>query len=60
MDINNLEEYISLVADATVKTGILRQMEAFRTGFNQVSNFLLSSWNFIMYYFGVFAVKYKQ
>lgn len=60
MDINNLEEYISLVADATVKTGILRQMEAFRTGFNQVSNFLLSSWNFIMYYFDVFAVKYKQ
>ncbi|KAI8554080.1 hypothetical protein RHMOL_Rhmol05G0069800 [Rhododendron molle] len=36
VDINNLEEYISLVADATVKTGILRQMEAFRTGFNQV------------------------
>lgn len=36
VDINNLEEYVSLVVDATVKTGIMRQMEAFRTGFNQV------------------------
>ncbi|GAB2291950.1 E3 ubiquitin-protein ligase upl3 [Dionaea muscipula] len=36
VDINNLEEYISLVVDATVKSGIIRQMEAFRAGFNQV------------------------
>ncbi|XP_027356506.1 E3 ubiquitin-protein ligase UPL3 [Abrus precatorius] len=36
VDINNLEEYISMVVDATVKTGIMRQMEAFRAGFNQV------------------------
>ncbi|KAI9388896.1 hypothetical protein POPTR_009G134300v4 [Populus trichocarpa] len=36
VDINNLEEFISLVVDATVKTGITRQMEAFREGFNQV------------------------
>ncbi|KAA8535991.1 hypothetical protein F0562_028469 [Nyssa sinensis] len=36
VEINNLEEYISLVVDATVKTGIMRQMEAFRAGFNQV------------------------
>ncbi|KAL6210116.1 hypothetical protein ACLB2K_021054 [Fragaria x ananassa] len=36
VDINNLEEYISLVIDATVKTGIMRQTEAFRAGFNQV------------------------
>ncbi|KAF5752015.1 E3 ubiquitin-protein ligase UPL3-like [Tripterygium wilfordii] len=36
VDINNLEEYISLVVDATVKTGVARQMEAFRAGFNQV------------------------
>lgn len=36
VDINNLEEYISLVVDATVRTGIMRQMEAFRAGFNQV------------------------
>ncbi|XWS55086.1 hypothetical protein CRYUN_Cryun10bG0145300 [Craigia yunnanensis] len=36
VDINNLEEYISLVVDATVKTGIMRQMDAFRAGFNQV------------------------
>lgn len=36
VDLNNLEEYISLVVDASVKTGITRQMEAFRAGFNQV------------------------
>ncbi|KAL5706451.1 HECT-type E3 ubiquitin transferase [Ranunculus cassubicifolius] len=36
VDINNLEEYISLVVDATVKNGIMRQVEAFRAGFNQV------------------------
>uniref|UniRef100_A0A803NFC9 HECT-type E3 ubiquitin transferase n=1 Tax=Cannabis sativa TaxID=3483 RepID=A0A803NFC9_CANSA len=36
VDITNLEEYISLVVDATVKTGIVRQLEAFRAGFNQV------------------------
>ena len=36
VDIDHLEEYISLVVDATVKTGIIRQMESFRTGFNQV------------------------
>ncbi|XP_058785696.1 E3 ubiquitin-protein ligase UPL3-like isoform X2 [Vicia villosa] len=36
VDINNLEEYVSLVVDATVKNGITRQMEAFRAGFNQV------------------------
>lgn len=36
VDLSNLEEYISLVVDATIKTGILRQIEAFRSGFNQV------------------------
>ncbi|CAM8929468.1 unnamed protein product [Rhodiola kirilowii] len=36
VDIHNLEEYISLVVDATVKAGITRQIEAFRAGFNQV------------------------
>ncbi|XP_057966486.1 E3 ubiquitin-protein ligase UPL3 [Malania oleifera] len=36
VDISNLEEYVSVVVDATVKTGILRQMESFRAGFNQV------------------------
>ncbi|KAI3736382.1 hypothetical protein L6452_15921 [Arctium lappa] len=34
--IDNLEEYVSLVVAATVKTGIMRQMDAFRAGFNQV------------------------
>ncbi|XP_068484197.1 E3 ubiquitin-protein ligase UPL3-like isoform X2 [Phaseolus vulgaris] len=36
VNINNLEEYISLVVDATVKSGTMRQIEAFRAGFNQV------------------------
>eukprot|EP01018_Ginkgo_biloba_P024668 Gb_07122 [translate_table: standard] len=36
VDINSLEEYVSLVVDATVKTGIMPQMEAFREGFNQM------------------------
>lgn len=36
VDLNNLEDYISLVVDATVKTGLTRQLEAFRAGFNQV------------------------
>ncbi|CAE6150479.1 unnamed protein product [Arabidopsis arenosa] len=36
VDITNLEEYISLVVDATVKRGLTRQIEAFRSGFNQV------------------------
>ncbi|MEI4855980.1 hypothetical protein, partial [Klebsiella pneumoniae] len=40
VDINNLEEYISLVVDATVRVGILRQLEAFRAGFNQVFDML--------------------
>ncbi|XP_028113334.1 E3 ubiquitin-protein ligase UPL3-like [Camellia sinensis] len=36
VDIDKLEEYLSLVVDATVKTGIMRQIEAFKAGFNQV------------------------
>ncbi|KAL0356582.1 UNVERIFIED_CONTAM: E3 ubiquitin-protein ligase UPL3 [Sesamum calycinum] len=36
VDASSLEDYVSLVVDATVGTGILRQMEAFRSGFNQV------------------------
>lgn len=39
MDINNLDEYVSLVVDAIVRTGIRRQMEAFRSGFNQVLSY---------------------
>ncbi|GLJ54185.1 hypothetical protein SUGI_1161700 [Cryptomeria japonica] len=34
--IDNLDEYVSLVVDATIKTGIMPQMEALRSGFNQV------------------------
>uniref|UniRef100_A0A0E0N8G3 HECT-type E3 ubiquitin transferase n=1 Tax=Oryza rufipogon TaxID=4529 RepID=A0A0E0N8G3_ORYRU len=36
VNIYNLEEYVTLVVDATVKSGIMRQVEAFRSGFNQV------------------------
>ena len=39
VSIYNLEEYISLVVDATVKTGIMRQVDAFKAGFNQVISF---------------------
>lgn len=36
VNINNLEEYISLVLDATLQTGVSRQVEAFKLGLNQV------------------------
>ncbi|PIA38680.1 hypothetical protein AQUCO_02700123v1 [Aquilegia coerulea] len=36
VDFSNLEEYVSSIVDATVKSGISRQVEAFRSGFNQV------------------------
>ncbi|CAA0807744.1 E3 ubiquitin-protein ligase UPL3 [Striga hermonthica] len=36
VDISSLGNYVSRVVDATVGTGIMRQMEAFRSGFNQV------------------------
>ncbi|KAL0383939.1 UNVERIFIED_CONTAM: E3 ubiquitin-protein ligase UPL3 [Sesamum radiatum] len=36
VDASSLEDYVSLVVDAMVGTGISRQMEAFRSGFNQV------------------------
>ncbi|KAL2476963.1 E3 ubiquitin-protein ligase [Forsythia ovata] len=35
VNINSLGDYITLVVDATAGTGIMRQMEAFRSGFNQ-------------------------
>lgn len=33
---NNLEDYAELVVDATIHTGIIRQMETFKSGFCQV------------------------
>eukprot|EP00245_Coleochaete_scutata_P015662 TRINITY_DN706_c0_g1_i1.p1 TRINITY_DN706_c0_g1~~TRINITY_DN706_c0_g1_i1.p1 ORF type:complete len:1941 (-),score=419.45 TRINITY_DN706_c0_g1_i1:667-6414(-) len=39
--LENLEEYVQLVVNATVKEGIQAQLDAFRAGFNQV--FSLSS-----------------
>ncbi|EEF37151.1 ubiquitin protein ligase E3a, putative [Ricinus communis] len=36
VNMDNLEEYISLVVDATINAGISRQVEAFKSGFNQV------------------------
>lgn len=32
----NLEDYITRVVDATINAGISRQVEAFKSGFNQV------------------------
>ncbi|KAK7267606.1 hypothetical protein RIF29_20284 [Crotalaria pallida] len=32
----NLEDYVSLIVDATVRSGISRQVEAFKSGFDQV------------------------
>ncbi|ONK77022.1 uncharacterized protein A4U43_C02F2300 [Asparagus officinalis] len=34
--IDNLEEYVKLVVNATIKDGISRQVEAFKSGFNEV------------------------
>ncbi|CAK8571548.1 unnamed protein product [Lathyrus sativus] len=36
VNMRNLEGYVSLIVDATVKSGISRQVEAFKSGFNQV------------------------
>ncbi|XP_031397200.1 E3 ubiquitin-protein ligase UPL4 [Punica granatum] len=36
VNMSNLEDYVSLVVDATIKTGISRQVEAFKSGFNEV------------------------
>ncbi|XP_028775983.1 E3 ubiquitin-protein ligase UPL4 isoform X3 [Neltuma alba] len=35
VNMRNLDDYVSLVVDATVKSGISRQVEAFKSGFNQ-------------------------
>ena len=36
VNLETLEEYVNLVVDATVKAGISAQMDAFRSGFNEV------------------------
>ncbi|XP_057423999.1 E3 ubiquitin-protein ligase UPL4 [Lotus japonicus] len=36
VNMGNLEDYVSFIIDATVRSGISRQMEAFKSGFNQV------------------------
>ncbi|PIN18482.1 E3 ubiquitin protein ligase [Handroanthus impetiginosus] len=36
VNLHNLEEYVTLVVDATIKSGIARQVEAFKSGFDQV------------------------
>ncbi|XP_039066065.1 E3 ubiquitin-protein ligase UPL4-like isoform X1 [Hibiscus syriacus] len=36
VNLDNLEDYIELVVDATIHSGIARQIEAFKSGFNQV------------------------
>uniref|UniRef100_A0A5B6YR81 HECT-type E3 ubiquitin transferase n=1 Tax=Davidia involucrata TaxID=16924 RepID=A0A5B6YR81_DAVIN len=36
VNLTNLEEYVGLIVDATINAGISRQVEAFKSGFNQV------------------------
>ncbi|KAK7393587.1 hypothetical protein VNO78_22145 [Psophocarpus tetragonolobus] len=36
VNMSNLEDYVSLIVDATVRSGVLRQVEAFKSGFKQV------------------------
>ncbi|KAL2323294.1 hypothetical protein Fmac_027673 [Flemingia macrophylla] len=36
VNMRNLGDYVSLIVDATVRSGISRQVEAFKSGFNQV------------------------
>ncbi|KAI3442972.1 HECT domain-containing protein [Psidium guajava] len=36
VNMTNLEDYVSFVVDATTNSGISRQVEAFKSGFNQV------------------------
>ena len=38
VSMENLEEYITLVVDNSVKVGITHQMRAFREGFEHVRN----------------------
>lgn len=51
---SSLGDYVSLVVEATVRTGIMRQIEAFRSGFNQVCSFVcfsltsLSFWDILL------------
>lgn len=36
VNIDNLEEYVKLAVNATIKDGVLRQVESFKSGFNEV------------------------
>ncbi|KAK7355709.1 hypothetical protein VNO80_14969 [Phaseolus coccineus] len=36
VNMGNLEDYVSLIVEATVSSGISKQVEAFKSGFNQV------------------------
>lgn len=46
MNIDNLKDYIKMVVEASIRAGICRQLEAFKSGFNQVHlikpNFVIS------------------
>ncbi|VFQ94842.1 unnamed protein product [Cuscuta campestris] len=36
VDVSNLEDYVSLIVDASIRSGVSRQVESFKSGFNQV------------------------
>ncbi|XP_075474736.1 E3 ubiquitin-protein ligase UPL4-like isoform X1 [Primulina tabacum] len=36
VNLDNIEEYITLIVDATTKSGVSRQVESFKSGFDQV------------------------
>ncbi|KAE8702083.1 E3 ubiquitin-protein ligase UPL4 [Hibiscus syriacus] len=40
VNLDNLEDYVELVVDATIHSGIARQVEAFKSGFNQFNELL--------------------
>lgn len=42
MNIDNLEEYVGLVVDATIGSGVAGQINAFKCGFNEVCFALFS------------------
>lgn len=49
MNITNLEEYVALAVDATIRSGIYRQVEAFKSGFNEVRYFVMQNLSCVIF-----------